>query len=290
MKSDCQLVNAFFGLTSYGTIRDIWSRVKQSLLHIPANSPCWLLSWLVEGNSKPYFSDRSASRSSNTSMIIPVRCFTCGKVVGNKWEAYLGLLQAEYTEGDALDALGLKRYCCRRMLLSHVDLIEKLLNYAPLEKWSTVYLSLDIRSFCCAGKMVTRCSALIMHRSRWIVASDTLRYQFHCVERASNGNMMVWWIHSLRSHRYGIFIIQNPPWGVYHDWIHIVWKAHGRNRTLWTLRWQFQIGSLICDDCEQSAVLCIYCKIFFLKPYTSFIVVVLRDPFHTYDARYVSSG
>ena len=26
-------------------------------------------------------------------MIIPVRCFTCGKVVGNKWEAYLGLLQ-----------------------------------------------------------------------------------------------------------------------------------------------------------------------------------------------------
>ncbi|OXU24260.1 hypothetical protein TSAR_006741 [Trichomalopsis sarcophagae] len=67
-------------------------------------------------------------------MIIPVRCFTCGKVIGNKWEAYLGLLQAEYTEGDALDSLGLKRYCCRRMLLGHVDLIEKLLNYAPLEK------------------------------------------------------------------------------------------------------------------------------------------------------------
>ena len=43
-------------------------------------------------------------------MIIPIRCFTCGKVIGNKWEAYLGLLQAEYQEGDALDALGLKRY------------------------------------------------------------------------------------------------------------------------------------------------------------------------------------
>jgi len=93
----------------------------------------------------------------NFTMIIPIRCFTCGKVIGNKWEAYLGLLQAEYTEGyvsvrihlfnweqltclnflnnrDALDALGLKRYCCRRMLLGHVDLIEKLLNYAPLEK------------------------------------------------------------------------------------------------------------------------------------------------------------
>lgn len=37
-------------------------------------------------------------------------------------------------KGDALDAMGLKRYCCRRMLLGHVDLIEKLLNYAPLEK------------------------------------------------------------------------------------------------------------------------------------------------------------
>ena len=35
---------------------------------------------------------------------------------------------------DALDALRLRRYCCRRMLLAHVDLIEKLLNYAPLEK------------------------------------------------------------------------------------------------------------------------------------------------------------
>ena len=29
----------------------------------------------------------------------------------------------------ALDDLGLKRYCCRRMVLTHVDLISKLLNY-----------------------------------------------------------------------------------------------------------------------------------------------------------------
>eukprot|EP00727_Mastigamoeba_balamuthi_P000991 m51a1_g1089 putative dna-directed rna polymerase ii kda polypeptide (69) ;mRNA; f:57048-57402 len=68
-------------------------------------------------------------------MIIPVRCFTCGKVIGHLWERYISLLSGE--EGDensALDILQLKRYCCRRMLLTHVDLIEKLLTYNTLTK------------------------------------------------------------------------------------------------------------------------------------------------------------
>ena len=33
-----------------------------------------------------------------------------------------------------MDALGLMRYCCRRMLMTHVDLIEKLLLYNTLER------------------------------------------------------------------------------------------------------------------------------------------------------------
>ncbi|XP_043829304.1 DNA-directed RNA polymerases I, II, and III subunit RPABC5-like [Dromiciops gliroides] len=61
-------------------------------------------------------------------MIILVCCFMCSKSISNKWETHLGLLQAEYTEGDALVVLGLKRYYCWWILLVHVDLIEKLLN------------------------------------------------------------------------------------------------------------------------------------------------------------------
>ncbi|KAF1921091.1 8 kDa subunit-domain-containing protein [Ampelomyces quisqualis] len=67
-------------------------------------------------------------------MIVPIRCFSCGKVVGDLWEKYMDLLTQEMEEGDALDAIGLQRYCCRRMILTHVDLIEKLLKYNASER------------------------------------------------------------------------------------------------------------------------------------------------------------
>lgn len=62
-------------------------------------------------------------------MIIPVRCFTCGRVLGSDWEKYLQLLGAGKGARAALDDLGLSRYCCRRMILSHVDLIEDIIPF-----------------------------------------------------------------------------------------------------------------------------------------------------------------
>ncbi len=62
-------------------------------------------------------------------MIIPVRCFTCGKVLGQVYERYLSLLDQQKTEAEALEELGLHRYCCRRVVLSTVPLIDKLLKY-----------------------------------------------------------------------------------------------------------------------------------------------------------------
>nr|BAS01995.1 RNA polymerase II subunit RPB10 [Amorphochlora amoebiformis] len=65
-------------------------------------------------------------------MLIPVRCFSCGKVIGGSWNEYLTLLKIGFSEGEALDSLRIKRYCCRRMLLTHIDVLEKLLNYSVI--------------------------------------------------------------------------------------------------------------------------------------------------------------
>ena len=76
-------------------------------------------------------------------MIIPVKCFTCGHVLGDKYLYYLRrvrelkrakgdkidkvvYLTTEHTkktpEGHVLDELHLTKMCCRRHMLSHVDI------------------------------------------------------------------------------------------------------------------------------------------------------------------------
>lgn len=76
-------------------------------------------------------------------MLIPIRCFTCGKTLADKWDYYDSevkklQLQQEDTvvdeedqlkyfdkirSGKILDKLGLTRYCCRRHMLCQVDMM-----------------------------------------------------------------------------------------------------------------------------------------------------------------------
>ena len=57
-------------------------------------------------------------------MLIPVRCFSCGKVIAQLWDRYTERINAGEDPGDVLTDLGIQRYCCRRMFVSHVDLID----------------------------------------------------------------------------------------------------------------------------------------------------------------------
>jgi DNA-directed RNA polymerase subunit N len=64
-------------------------------------------------------------------MIIPVRCFSCGKVVGHLWEEYRKRVDAGEDSKKVLDDLGLKRYCCRQLFLGHVDLLKEIHHFKP---------------------------------------------------------------------------------------------------------------------------------------------------------------
>lgn len=74
-------------------------------------------------------------------MLIPMRCFTCGKVLAAKWKAYCELVRRaedardddvqspdfffeDVPKGDILDHLRIERICCRRHMLTHVELID----------------------------------------------------------------------------------------------------------------------------------------------------------------------
>jgi len=59
-------------------------------------------------------------------MIIPVRCFTCGKVVGSAYPEYAKRVGMGEDPQKVLDDLGLERYCCRRMIVSHANLIDEI--------------------------------------------------------------------------------------------------------------------------------------------------------------------
>jgi len=86
-------------------------------------------------------------------MIIPVRCFNCNKVLGHLWEPYLQKIQEASNENsldkeknyitiqenqpkspecNALDELGIIKYCCRSAMMGTVDLTRNIIktNYS----------------------------------------------------------------------------------------------------------------------------------------------------------------
>ena len=62
-------------------------------------------------------------------MIIPIRCFSCGKPIAHLWEEYKERVGKGEKPSEVLKDLGLERYCCRAMFLGQVDLIDEISKF-----------------------------------------------------------------------------------------------------------------------------------------------------------------
>ncbi len=62
--------------------------------------------------------------------MIPVRCWSCGKVIAHVYEQYKEAIETGKDSDKALDDLGMERYCCRRMFVGHVDLVDEVAPFS----------------------------------------------------------------------------------------------------------------------------------------------------------------
>ncbi|MFH1456202.1 MAG: DNA-directed RNA polymerase subunit N [archaeon] len=62
-------------------------------------------------------------------MIIPIRCFGCGKPIGHLWEEFTKRVKDGEDPKTVLDDLKVERYCCRSVFVSHVDLIDEVAKF-----------------------------------------------------------------------------------------------------------------------------------------------------------------
>lgn len=62
-------------------------------------------------------------------MIIPIRCFSCGKPVGHLWEEFLERSSEGENQKKILDDFDLERFCCRSVFLGQRDTIELVSNF-----------------------------------------------------------------------------------------------------------------------------------------------------------------
>ncbi|MHA1474760.1 MAG: DNA-directed RNA polymerase subunit N [Promethearchaeota archaeon] len=66
-------------------------------------------------------------------MIIPVRCFSCGKLIADKYERYIELMGENHPIEEIWKELGISRFCCKRMFASHVEIVDDLLKFNRLQ-------------------------------------------------------------------------------------------------------------------------------------------------------------
>jgi DNA-directed RNA polymerase subunit N len=62
-------------------------------------------------------------------MYFPIRCFTCGAVIADKYEDYAKRVKEGKNPAKVLEEMEIERYCCRRMFLSHVEVMDKIVKY-----------------------------------------------------------------------------------------------------------------------------------------------------------------
>jgi len=62
-------------------------------------------------------------------VLVPVRCFTCGNLVADKFEEYQNRVKSGEEPAKILDSLGIERYCCRRMMLTTLETIQQVLPF-----------------------------------------------------------------------------------------------------------------------------------------------------------------
>lgn len=60
-------------------------------------------------------------------MLLPIRCFTCGKVIGHLWEEVKKFKDIE----EFFEKYDIKRYCCRQVFLTTIDEEEMVLKFKP---------------------------------------------------------------------------------------------------------------------------------------------------------------
>lgn len=62
-------------------------------------------------------------------MLVPVRCFTCGKLIGDKYPEYVNRIRSGEDPRKVMDSLDISRYCCRRIFVSTVETIYQVIPY-----------------------------------------------------------------------------------------------------------------------------------------------------------------